>query len=142
MDEGIKNKIEGLKDKADFFVDNNLRAFIKDKEDTFYFCDILSVGEVHLLIYNFAGKRTGEKTQLLWIDIESIDEQGIFERGKKAYGFFLEKEFDKAKNLLESKNRWVKEYVKEHFENINRISFSSLQTKISGVMGVLVVSSI
>lgn len=60
--------------------------------------------------------------------IEGIDDQDMFEKGKRAYGFFLEKKFDKAKDLLESKNDWIKQYIKEHFESINRISFSSLQT--------------
>ena len=74
MEKGTKEKIERIKEKAEFLLENNLKAFIKDKDDSFYFCDILIVGEVHLLVYNFAGKREGEKKQLLWIDIENIQE--------------------------------------------------------------------
>jgi len=74
MEHGIKETLERLKEKAEFFLENNLRAFIKDKYDNFYFCDILIVGETHLLIYNFAGKREGEKDRLLWIDVEDIKE--------------------------------------------------------------------
>jgi len=69
-----------------------------------------------------------DQSEIYEIDIESIDEQGIFERGKKAYGYFIEKEFDKAKELLNSNNKWVVNYVKEHFESIDRISFSYLQS--------------
>jgi hypothetical protein len=67
-------KVKGLKEKAEFLLENNIRAFIKDQFNNFYFCDILVIGETHLLIQNFAGKREGEKEQLSWIDIELISE--------------------------------------------------------------------
>ena len=74
MEEGIRGKLERLKDKAEFFLEKDIRAFIKDNYDNFYFCDILLVGETHLLISNFAGKRKGEKDRILWIDIKDISE--------------------------------------------------------------------
>jgi len=74
MDQGIIEKVERLKAKADVFLKNDIRAFIKDFDDNFYFCDVLLVGELKLLISNFAGKRKGEKTDLYWQDIKSIDE--------------------------------------------------------------------
>ena len=60
MDQGIKEQLERLKEKAEYFLENNIKAFIKDKYDNYYFCDILIVGETHLYIQNFAGKRIGE----------------------------------------------------------------------------------
>jgi DNA helicase II / ATP-dependent DNA helicase PcrA len=69
-----------------------------------------------------------DHSEIYDIGIEGIEDQDLFEKGKRAYGFFLEKEFEKAEKLLESKNKWIKEYVKEHFESMDRISFSSLQT--------------
>ena len=33
----------------------------------------------------------------------------------------------KAKELLENNDRWINDYIKNHFENLDRISFSSLQ---------------
>tara|TARA_R100000789_G_scaffold83855_1_gene79470 strand:+ start:134 stop:397 length:264 start_codon:yes stop_codon:yes gene_type:complete len=74
MEQGTKDKIERLKDKADFFIDNNIKAFVKDNYNNFYFCQILLVGETHLLVKNFAGKRAGENDRLLWIDIDDIKE--------------------------------------------------------------------
>lgn len=74
MKDETRNKIEQLRAKAEFFLDNNIKAFIKDVNDTWYFCDILVVGEVRLLVSNFAGQLKGEKSNLLWIDIESIKE--------------------------------------------------------------------
>lgn len=66
--------LDQLKEKSEFFLNNNIKAFIKDKYNNFYFCDILVVGELHLYIQNFEGKRIGEKQQLLWIDVQLISE--------------------------------------------------------------------
>lgn len=67
-------KIDKYKEKAEYFLNNNLKAFIKDSNDQFYFCDILSVSETHLYIYNFTGHRKNTKNRILWIDIEVFDE--------------------------------------------------------------------
>lgn len=67
-------KVIKFKEKAEYFIKHNLKAFIKDSNNQFYFCDILIVGESHLYIYNFAGPRVNTKTQLLWIDIEVFEE--------------------------------------------------------------------
>ena len=74
MEQEKRKKIDELKAKAEFFLENDLQAFIKDINDTWYFCDILIVGEIKLSIYNFEGQRKKEKDNLLWIDIKSIDE--------------------------------------------------------------------
>lgn len=74
MEQGIKEKIERFKEKAETFLKNDIQAFIKDINDNYYFCDILSVGELKILIYNFAGKRQGKKDNLYWPDIVSLEE--------------------------------------------------------------------
>jgi hypothetical protein len=70
----VKDKVERLKVKAEFLLKNNLRAFVKDNYGTYYFCDILIVGEERLLIKDFEGKRSGENTYLFWVDILDIQE--------------------------------------------------------------------
>jgi hypothetical protein len=67
-------RINKFKEKAEYFLQNDVRAFIKDSSNNFYFCDILVIGETHLLVNNFAGNRIGEKTQILWFDIEVFSE--------------------------------------------------------------------
>ncbi len=67
-------RIKRFKEKAQFFLENSLKAFIKDSSNNFYFCDILVIGETHLSVYNFAGNRFGEESQILWIDIETFSE--------------------------------------------------------------------
>jgi len=65
------NNVERFKLKAEFFLQNNIKAFIKDFDDTYYSCDILIVGDTHLFIYDFI---KNEKKQLLWIDIKQLVE--------------------------------------------------------------------
>lgn len=67
-------RIKRNKEKAEYFLQNDIKAFIKDSSNNFYFCDVLVVDETHLLVHNFAGKRVGEKSSLLWIDIEVFSE--------------------------------------------------------------------
>lgn len=69
----MKN-IEKYKEKAEYFLDNDIRAFIKDSNNQFYFCDILVVGKTHLLINNFIGPKEGTKSQIVWVDIEVFSE--------------------------------------------------------------------
>ena len=74
MEEETLNKIKELKDKAEYFLENDIKAFIKDKNDSWYFCDILLVGDIALTVYSFAGKKIGNKDRILWIDVEDIKE--------------------------------------------------------------------
>lgn len=74
MKEGIRNKVERLKVKAELFLNKNIKTFIKTVHDDYYFCDILLVGDIYLYIYSFAGKRKGEKDRLIWTDISEIFE--------------------------------------------------------------------
>ncbi|MEA3413905.1 MAG: hypothetical protein U9Q99_00050 [Nanoarchaeota archaeon] len=66
--------IERFKLKAEFFLLNNIKAFIKDYNDTYYSCDILIVGDAKLFIYDFIKKK---KKQLLWIDIKQFLEYEV-----------------------------------------------------------------
>ena len=57
-------------------------------------------------------------------DISSIEETDYTERNKKAYNLFISGEYDKAKELISSKNEWLIEQIKAFFENLDRISYS------------------
>ncbi len=46
---------------------------------------------------------------------------------KRAYNLFLNHEYDKAKELLEEHKPWLKDFVKKHFEGLDRVSFSALK---------------
>jgi len=61
------------------------------------------------------------------INVGSIDTFDLFERSKRAYSIFLEGNFEKAKEMLNNNNKWINNYVRNHFECLDRISFSSLQ---------------
>lgn len=69
----LLEKIERFKLKAEEFLKNNVRAFIIDINNTYYFCDILFVGDTYLEIQNFKGLKKSEKSRLLWADVVKLE---------------------------------------------------------------------
>lgn len=47
-------------------------------------------------------------------------------RKKQAYSLFVHKDYDAAKKLLEKKQVWIHEFIKNHFENLDCLSFSAI----------------
>ena len=74
MVEGIKDKIERWKVKADIFLKNDTKAFIIDTSNNYYFCEILFVGEDCIHVQGFAGKLKSEKSRIYWADILKFEE--------------------------------------------------------------------
>ena len=70
----MDEKTEHLKRKAEIFLRNNIRAFIKDVYYNYHFCLIKEIGEDWVIIEHFKGKRFGEVIRILWIDIKVFDE--------------------------------------------------------------------
>ena len=65
--EMIKEKIERFKMLAEDFLEKNIRVAITDIENSYYFADILFVGEDRLTIQCFAPeKKAGVKFYLDW----------------------------------------------------------------------------
>jgi len=74
MENEIREKIERWKIKAEGFLKTNTRAFIVDVSDTYYFCEILFVGEDVIHIQNFKGPRMYEKERIYWADVVKFEE--------------------------------------------------------------------
>ena len=67
-------RLERLKEKSKFFLENRIKVFIKDFYENYYFAEIKEIKELHLLFYNFEGNRKGEVSEISWIDIKDIQE--------------------------------------------------------------------
>ena len=74
MENEIRTKIERFKIKAEDFLNNNIKAFIIDINNTWYSCDIILVGETSLLIRNFKGDNIGIDKKLFWADVLKLEE--------------------------------------------------------------------
>jgi len=48
---------------------------------------------------------------------------------KRAYALFVNKNYEEAKRLLETKQVWLKSFVKNHFDGLEHISFSRMKEK-------------
>jgi len=80
MENDIRERLERFKIKAEEFLKDNIQAFIVDVNDTYYFCDIIFVGDTTVLIQNFKGPRINEQEKLFWADVLKFEEYKEKER--------------------------------------------------------------
>ena len=73
MENDLREKLERFKIKAEEIANENLKAFIIDVNDTYYFCNIIFVGHATILIENFKGQRAGDREKLFWADIVKLE---------------------------------------------------------------------
>jgi DNA helicase-2/ATP-dependent DNA helicase PcrA len=62
------------------------------------------------------------------LEVDTAKKTGLSENNKRAYALFINKEYDKARELLEVKDSWIIKYVQAHFDSLDRISYSKLTT--------------
>jgi hypothetical protein len=74
MTETITEKVERLRLKAELFIKENTSTFIKTYSGDYYFGKIIASGENRLTFYSTRGRRNGQKDFLLFLDIDSIEE--------------------------------------------------------------------
>ena len=86
MNDEIRNKIERWKLKAELFLEKNIKAFIVDIKNTYYWCDIIFVGENKITIQPFRNGKQLEKKLLFWVDIIEFEEYEIEKWKKTNYG--------------------------------------------------------
>lgn len=72
--ETSEQKIIRLKEKAKIFLNNNIKTFIKDIYNNYYFCYIKEIYSDWIIVENFKGQRNGEITRILLVDILDIQE--------------------------------------------------------------------
>ncbi|MDD3160210.1 MAG: PD-(D/E)XK nuclease family protein, partial [Candidatus ainarchaeum sp.] len=70
---------------------------------------------------------TNQKSETENINTEVTLEEKFIEKQKLAYNLFVNKEYDKAKQLLETNKKWLEAYIKDYFKNMKTISFSTVQ---------------
>jgi len=71
MDIDIETKIERWKDKAEYFLQNDIRCFLKTLDGGYYSADILLCGDKFILIEDFIKNR---KVKIYWFDVFLFDE--------------------------------------------------------------------
>lgn len=63
----VKIMIERWKATAEIFLKEDIKVFIKDSSDDYYFADILLVGEDTITVQCFGPKqKAGEKFRIFW----------------------------------------------------------------------------
>lgn len=74
MDNEIRNTIERLRLKAEMLLSENSRTFIVDINNSYYFCDIIVVGENKISFKPFKGNDVGKVVTKYWADIIRVEE--------------------------------------------------------------------
>ena len=89
MNIDIKTKIDRWREKAELFLDENIKCFIKTLDGGYHSADILFVGQNVLDIYDFIKK---ENFRIYWLDIilfEEYEESSKGNRGVKDENFTI-----------------------------------------------------
>lgn len=63
-----------LRDRAEIFLRNDIRVYIKDCYNNYHFCFIKEIFDDWLIVKHFKGNRAGTNTRILWIDILKLEE--------------------------------------------------------------------
>jgi len=79
-----------------------------------------------IIVTDRSNEYLNEHAEVKEIDVDIVEGSDVSDLKRRAFNLFVNKEFDQAKELLETKNVWIKDFVKNHFENIDHISFSVL----------------
>ena len=82
--------------------------------------------ELYIITEN-ARDYSNEHSELMDIAAENLS-VNFEERQKKAYDLFLNKNYDDAKRLLETNRAWIRSFIRGHFDGLEHISFSKLNT--------------
>jgi len=70
----LREQIQRWQIKAEILLKDNKRCFIKDSNNTYFWADILIIGEDKLLFQPFKRNNKGEQIQKYWADIIKFDE--------------------------------------------------------------------
>jgi hypothetical protein len=72
-------KIDRWKDKAELFLENDIKCFIKTADSVFYSGDVVFIGDNWLVIDDIVKK---EKCRIFWLDVILFEEYKKKEVGK------------------------------------------------------------
>ena len=73
----FKELIERFKVKADRFIRDSQKAYIRDMKNIFYFCYILKYDDDAIYIRTFEGLNPGQNFKIFWEDIIRFKEYGV-----------------------------------------------------------------
>jgi len=74
MTNELRKKIERWTILAEGLLKTNTRAFIIDTNDSYFFCDIISVSEEKVSFKPFKGNNSGETVVKFWGNIVKFEE--------------------------------------------------------------------
>ena len=74
MTEELRERIERWRLLGEVLLKNNTRVFLVDTNDTYYWCDLIYVGEDTVTVLPFDGEYKGIKKKLYWVQVAKFEE--------------------------------------------------------------------
>jgi len=68
-------QLEKMKRTAEFLMNNNITAFVKDIYGNWYIGNIVLIGDIRITIDCIEGKRKGKREYIIWSNVEYLDEK-------------------------------------------------------------------
>ncbi|MFW6029753.1 MAG: UvrD-helicase domain-containing protein [Halanaerobiales bacterium] len=118
------------------FVDRVVEAILKSEginadeelEEESIRLDFVAFTRAKKKLYIIGGEKyLNDNSELMQIDTIEEDNNSFYEDKRRAYNLFVNGKYDKAKELLESEDKWIINFIKEYFEDLDSISFSRLE---------------
>ena len=91
----------------------NFVAFTRAKEQLHIFPD---------KVPEFLNERSNKES----ISVSELDSIDTIEKYRRAFNLFINNDFVESKKLLNEKEPWAEEFIKQHFDSLDHISFSAL----------------
>lgn len=123
------------------FVDNAVKAILNSKgidvdeefEEETLRVNFVAFTRARNKLFILTEKPTdylNEYSQLASIENMPHDKKiSLNESEKKAFTFFVNKDFEQARKIIETRDKWLIDFICKHFENLDSLSFTSLNTK-------------
>ena len=93
----------------------NFVAFTRAKEQLHIFPDGAS---------DFLSEYTEKKS----ISVGGLDSSDALEKYRRAFNLFLNGDFAGSEKLLDQKEAWVEDFIRQHFSSLDHLSFSALSS--------------
>lgn len=98
---------------------------LEEESSRIHFVGITRAKENLHIVTNDEKQFKNEFSDANQLEVSKTNIENTQERMKRAFNLFINGEYEKARQLLNSKENWLHEIIGNHFKNLDHISFSS-----------------
>ncbi len=126
------NDNENFQDAITIAILNSLNKNPKEElEEEPNRIDFVAVTRAKEELYILTSKAPDYKNEYSVLLENIVPEESVIDFSdinKKAFSLFVNKDYENAKKQLENNTSWIIDYITRHFENLNHLSYSGIET--------------